>query len=705
MSKACYNCPFNETDCYRPHCVSADGMKRSITVVNRMMPGPSIEVCVNDTIIVDVKNRLMSEGTTIHWHGLHQKKTYFMDGVPHISQCPIPPGHNFRYNFNADNPGTHFWHSHLGMQRGDGLFGAIIVRNHNEPHEKLYDFDLSEHTIITNDWTHMTGTAVFTAHHHGGGDNKPPNILINGRGKYRGNLTFDSEQKMRAESKIVEDNEKPFLTTTFEPTEEETSTTFNPNENVNEEDLSTTEKQKLISTFDNHTIRIKRGLAEPNKESPLVPYEVFTVLKGRRYRFRHINAGFLNCPIELSIDNHTITAIASDGNNLEPIEATFLVTYAGERWDFIINTDQEVGSYYIRARGLMDCDERFTSSFQMAVLYYHGTPDENPRGEKPSYNLSRKGLTLNALNKPNGQKESLTVAEMKSVEMRPNNILKTEPDFKFYLSYDFYGKDNPLFHVSNLYGFNQATFGKVYTPQINHITMKMPQTPAMLAKGLLDSTFCNETALIAQGINCQETFCECTHVLQVRLNSVVELILIDEGFTYDANHMFHMHGHYFHVVGMDRLGKNVTRKEVKELDKLGRLKRRFADSVKKDTCTVPDGGYTIIRFYADNPGSKLNRYLFLDIYQMYLQRTIYFLVVWLLHCHIDFHAEVGMALILKVGDYNQMASPPRNFPQCFDFVAQNIPDSINSSSFSLKINIYSFVTFVISILFHSINKQ
>lgn len=45
MSKACYDCPFNVTDCFRPHCVPADGVERSVLVVNRQMPGPPIEVC------------------------------------------------------------------------------------------------------------------------------------------------------------------------------------------------------------------------------------------------------------------------------------------------------------------------------------------------------------------------------------------------------------------------------------------------------------------------------------------------------------------------------------------------------------------------------------------------------------------------------------------------------------------------------------
>lgn len=114
LSKACFDCPTNQTDCFRPHCIPGDGVRRSVLVVNRMMPGPTIQVCNGDTVIVDVKNHLLGESTTIHWHGLHQRETPYMDGVPHISQCAIPPGSTFRYEFLADNPGTHFWHSHIG---------------------------------------------------------------------------------------------------------------------------------------------------------------------------------------------------------------------------------------------------------------------------------------------------------------------------------------------------------------------------------------------------------------------------------------------------------------------------------------------------------------------------------------------------------------------------------------------------------------
>lgn len=87
----------------------------------------------------------------------------------------------------------------------------------------------------------------------------------------------------------------------------------------------------------------------------------------------------------------------------------------------------------------------------------------------------------------------------------------------------------------------------------------MPNMPFLVGKDILDeSTFCNESYLLSNDVDCKNKFCECSHVLQVTLNSVVEVIMIDEGFTFDANHPFHLHGHSFRVLGMERLSSNVT---------------------------------------------------------------------------------------------------------------------------------------------------
>jgi len=44
MSKACHDCPTNRTDCLRPDCIAGDGHSRAVISVNRMIPGPSLEV-------------------------------------------------------------------------------------------------------------------------------------------------------------------------------------------------------------------------------------------------------------------------------------------------------------------------------------------------------------------------------------------------------------------------------------------------------------------------------------------------------------------------------------------------------------------------------------------------------------------------------------------------------------------------------------
>ena len=44
---------------------------------------------------------------------------------------------------------------------------------------------------------------------------------------------------------------------------------------------------------------------------------------------------------------------------------------------------------------------------------------------------------------------------------------------------------------------------------------------------------------------------------------------------------------------------------MKALDRSGQLKRKLTKAPRKDTVPVPDGGYAIIRFKADNPGEIL----------------------------------------------------------------------------------------------------
>lgn len=98
LGRACYKCPQKYEDCFRENCVVGDGVQKALETINRMLPGPSVQVCRGDTVIINVENRLRSQrATSIHWHGLPLKGFPHMDGTGMISQCPIYPHSSFQY--------------------------------------------------------------------------------------------------------------------------------------------------------------------------------------------------------------------------------------------------------------------------------------------------------------------------------------------------------------------------------------------------------------------------------------------------------------------------------------------------------------------------------------------------------------------------------------------------------------------------------
>lgn len=105
-----------------------DGFARPMLLANGRSPGPLIEADEGDTVRVRVNN-LLPDGvaTSIHWHGIAQAGTPWMDGVHGVSQCGIPAGEGFTYEFVvAGQRGTFWWHAHSGVQYSDGLFGPIV---------------------------------------------------------------------------------------------------------------------------------------------------------------------------------------------------------------------------------------------------------------------------------------------------------------------------------------------------------------------------------------------------------------------------------------------------------------------------------------------------------------------------------------------------------------------------------------------------
>src|SRR5215475_9334828 len=73
---------------------------------------------------VEVVNQLKVP-TSLHWHGLILPN--LMDGVPFVTQNPIPPGKSFRYDFPLKQTGTYWMHSHYGLQEQSYNSAPLII--------------------------------------------------------------------------------------------------------------------------------------------------------------------------------------------------------------------------------------------------------------------------------------------------------------------------------------------------------------------------------------------------------------------------------------------------------------------------------------------------------------------------------------------------------------------------------------------------
>ena len=132
-----------------------DGRPKELWGYNRQFPGPEIRVREGDRIRVHVKNELPVP-TSIHWHGMKQRNNWRMDGVTPVSHAPIEPGDSFTYEFVAEPAGTHWYHSHTGVQYSEGLYGPLIV----EAKKSKYDYDREE-VLMVGDWFVENGDDIF----------------------------------------------------------------------------------------------------------------------------------------------------------------------------------------------------------------------------------------------------------------------------------------------------------------------------------------------------------------------------------------------------------------------------------------------------------------------------------------------------------------------------------------------------------------
>lgn len=101
--------------------------------------------------------------TLVHWHGLTPPAA--QDGVPGLSQPPLPPGQSYDYDFPITRSGTHWMHSHAGLQEQQLLAAPLIIQEVDQPL-----FDDAEHVVMLHDFTFRDPGEILAELKAGGGE-------------------------------------------------------------------------------------------------------------------------------------------------------------------------------------------------------------------------------------------------------------------------------------------------------------------------------------------------------------------------------------------------------------------------------------------------------------------------------------------------------------------------------------------------------
>jgi len=283
----------------RDTMVNFTGKAKRAIAVNGQIPMPTLTFTEGDTAEIHVHNEL-KETTSLHWHGLFLPNKY--DGVPNLTQMPIKPNSTHIYRFPIIQNGTHWYHSHSGLQEQIGMYGSFIMnkKEQNSPFVGQEDTfrkgidDLPTIPIILSEWTDLNPNNVHRMLH-----NASDWFAI------RKGTTQSYTEAIRAghfKTKIVNEWKR-----------------------MNAMDVSDVYYDKLLINGKNVASH-------------------FSPSGSRGLRLRISNGG-ASSYFWLTYAGGKITVVANDGNDVEPVEVDRLLIAVSETYDIIVPIPEENKAY------------------------------------------------------------------------------------------------------------------------------------------------------------------------------------------------------------------------------------------------------------------------------------------------------------------------------------------------------------------------
>ncbi len=130
--------------------VNFTGKRKHAYAINGTIPAPVLTFTEGDTAEIYLHNRLRSEETSLHWHGIILPNQ--ADGVPYLTTARVGPGETHLYKFAIVQNGTYWYHSHSKLQEQAGMYGALILLKRESMMEKKME-SVSEYPLVLSEWT------------------------------------------------------------------------------------------------------------------------------------------------------------------------------------------------------------------------------------------------------------------------------------------------------------------------------------------------------------------------------------------------------------------------------------------------------------------------------------------------------------------------------------------------------------------------
>jgi len=258
-----------------------------------MVPGPVIRVNKGDIVRATFTSRI-PQTTTVHWHGVALRNN--MDGTQ-VTQQPIQPGTSFTYQFKAAEPGTYWYHPHIGVQQDRGLYGMLIVDDPAEP--GAYD---QEWLVVIDDW--IDGVRGYTP-------GKVHSLLMQGMSGMGSGGSMGSMGPKDGSGVLL--------------------------------------SGATSSLLGGDAGDVKYPGYVINGRVPAAPH-VFTGKPGQRVRIRILNAGG-DTAFRVALGGHVMTVTHTDGHPCQPVRTRALLLGMAERYDVLVTLKDGVFPLVAYAEG------------------------------------------------------------------------------------------------------------------------------------------------------------------------------------------------------------------------------------------------------------------------------------------------------------------------------------------------------------------